>query len=126
MNATSRETPERRLPCLSPAQASLVRAYLETRVAEQVPLKELAGLVHLSIGHFCRAFKGSFRLRPRLYMTQRRMELAKELMLRDTRPLSQVALDCGMVDQSHFSRTFRRVTGQSPGAWRRRMRSTLS
>lgn len=41
------------------------------------------------------------------------------MMLATEEPLSQVALDCGFADQSHFSRLFRRQEGSSPSAWRR-------
>jgi hypothetical protein len=40
-------------------------------------------------------------------------------MLKSRMPLSQVALDCGMCDQPHLSRAFRRIVGTTPAAWRR-------
>ena len=40
-------------------------------------------------------------------------------MLASRLPLSQVALECGMCDQPHFCRVFRRIVGVNPGAWRR-------
>ena len=54
------------------------------------------------------------------YIMQRRVGRAQELMLTSQLPLSQVALECGMSDQCHFCRVFRRVVGISPNAWRRR------
>ena len=108
-----------REPRLSSEQCARVLSYLEAHFTEQIRLKDLATLIHVSAGHFCRAFKGSFGEQPRLYLMHRRMEHAKELMLLGDLPLSQVAVACGMVDQAHFCHTFRRVTGQTPGAWRR-------
>jgi len=35
------------------------------------------------------------------------------------KPLAEIALDCGLTDQPHLTRLFRRVVGMSPGAWRR-------
>jgi hypothetical protein len=34
-------------------------------------------------------------------------------------PLGQIAVDCGFADQAHFTKLFRRLTGESPGEWRR-------
>ncbi len=80
---------------------------------------ELATLVRLSPAHFSRAFRNSFGCSPLEYVTRRRMERAQGLMLSTDTPLSQIALDCGLADQAHFSRLFRRVVGETPRAWRR-------
>ena len=40
-------------------------------------------------------------------------------MLAGDRRLCDIALECGFGDQAHFTRTFRRIVGQSPQAWRR-------
>lgn len=104
---------------LSQTQVTRVTAYIEARFAERVRLPELAAVAHVSVGHFCRAFKGSFGLRPRNYLMHRRMAHAKHLMVSSSDPLSQIALACGMVDQAHFSHVFRRVTGMTPSSWRR-------
>jgi AraC family transcriptional regulator len=37
--------------------------------------------------------------------------------------LADIALACGFANQSHFSRVFAKVTGVSPGAWRRQTRA---
>jgi AraC family transcriptional regulator len=37
-------------------------------------------------------------------------------------PLAEIALDCGFSEQSHFTRTFTRMVGTSPGEWRRQRR----
>jgi AraC-like DNA-binding protein len=47
------------------------------------------------------------------------MRHAQVIMLNTREPLSQVALDCGMFDQAHFTRMFRKVVGISPSLWRR-------
>ncbi|MGH6858693.1 MAG: helix-turn-helix domain-containing protein [Phyllobacterium sp.] len=51
---------------------------------------------------------------------QRARALRQRLMLTSTEPLSQIALLCGLADQAHLSKLFRRMLGQSPSAWRRR------
>ena len=80
---------------------------------------DLAALVELSSFHFCRAFRDSFGDSPHAYVTRRRIERAQGLMLTTDNSLSQVAMDCGLADQAHFNRLFRRFVGESPGAWRR-------
>jgi AraC family transcriptional regulator len=96
-----------------------VLSYIEGRLNIEISVSELASLVRLSLSHFSRAFKASVGLPPLEYVTRRRISLACTLMLTTNTPLSQVALDCGLCDQSHLCRVFRRVLGHSPNAWRR-------
>lgn len=110
---------------LSEWQAKLVAAYMEANLATHVPLHRLASVVHLSVGHFCRAFKGSFGERPRAYLMRRRIAHAQVLMLSTDQPLSEIALACGMADQPHFSNVFRRMTGETPSRWRTERRHAM-
>ena len=51
----------------------------------------------------------------------RRVELVCTMMTTTREPLSQVALACGLSDQAHLCKVFRRTIGMSPSAWRRAM-----
>ena len=83
-------------------------------------MKDLAAHLCLSYTHFGRSFRVSFGLSPHRYVMHRRIELAQTLMLTTPADLSEIALTCGMSDQSHLTRVFRRIVGDTPRAWRRR------
>jgi AraC family transcriptional regulator len=100
-------------------QAKRVTSYIEDKLDSIIRVSDLAGLVRLSSSHFSRAFRETFGEAPLTYVMKRRMVRAQQLMLTSRVPLSQVALACGMCDQAHFSRTFRRIVGTNPGVWRR-------
>lgn len=104
---------------LAPAVARRVVAQIDENLASTITIRQLAEAAKLSAGHFCRAFKSSFGKSPHSYIMRRRIERAQAIMVASDEPLSQIALDCGLVDQSHLSRIFRRTTGESPRAWRR-------
>jgi transcriptional regulator GlxA family with amidase domain len=82
-------------------------------------MRDLAAIARLSTGHFCRSFTRSFGVAPFAYVAGRRLARAQELMLTTEDPLSQIALACGLCDQSHLTRLFRRHLGTSPNVWRR-------
>jgi AraC-like DNA-binding protein len=104
---------------LSPWQIRKVTNHIEAHLDRPIVNGDLAGLVRLTPCHFGRAFRNSFGVPPHEYVIRRRVEHAQGLMLSTGAPLSQIALDCGLSDQSHLSRLFRRVVGESPSAWRR-------
>ena len=104
-------------------QAKRVVAYIESNIGRSLRVADLAGIVQLSISHFSRAFRESFGQPPAAYVKVRRIRHAQVLMLNTREPLSQVALDCGMCDQAHFTRVFRKVVGISPSVWRRQFQS---
>ena len=111
---------------LAPWQARRVVAYIESNISLSFCVADLAGIVKLSISHFSRAFKESFGQPPLVYVKVRRMRHAQVIMLSTREPLAQIALDCGMSDQSHFSRVFRKVVGISPSLWRRVQSESMS
>jgi AraC family transcriptional regulator len=100
-------------------QANRLKSYIEGKLDSTIRAPDLAGLVRLSTSHFFRAFRKTFGESPVAYVMKRRMLRAQELMLKSRVSLSQVALECGMSDQAHFSRTFRRIVGTNPSVWRR-------
>lgn len=87
---------------------------------EEWPVRRLAGVSGVSEAHFARSFKEAFGLPPHRYLLTRRIERAKAL-LRDTDcPVTEVAFQTGWASLGTFCRTFRDVTGASPGALRAR------
>jgi AraC family transcriptional regulator len=104
---------------LAPWQATRIRFYIDDKLNSVIRATDLARVVQLSTSYFFRAFRKTFGEPPTVYIRQRRIRRAQELMLTSRVSLSQVALECGLCDQAHFCRTFRRFVGTSPGAWRR-------
>jgi AraC-like DNA-binding protein len=104
---------------LSPWQIIRVFAHIAAHFDRVIRTEELATLAHVSPFHFCRVFHRSFGAPPHRYITLIRVECAK-LLIRDTSAsLGQIAAECGMADQAHLNKLFRRFVGTSPGAWRR-------
>ena len=104
---------------LAPWQVRKVSAYIEATLDSTISTATLAGLIKLSVYHFCRAFRASFGESPQTHVMRRRVERAQSLMLRTALSLAQIAIECGLSDQAHLSKSFRRFVGESPGAWRR-------
>jgi AraC family transcriptional regulator len=104
---------------LAPWQVCRVLTHIEAHLGAPTTTAELANLVRLSRFHFSRAFRKSFNDSPHAYIMRRRVERAQGLMLTTTTPLAQIAASCGLADQAHFTRLFRRFAGESPRAWRR-------
>jgi AraC family transcriptional regulator len=104
---------------LAPWQIRRVATHIETRLHTTITTDELATIARLSPFHFARAFKRSFGDSPHRYVLRRRTERAQGLMLSTDAPLGQIALDCGLADQSHLTRLFQKLVGDSPAAWRR-------
>jgi AraC family transcriptional regulator len=104
---------------LAPWQVCKVLTHIEAHLGAPITTAELAGMVRLSPFYFSRAFRKSFNDSPHAYLMRRRVERAQGLMLTTTTPLAQIAMSCGLADQAHFTKLFRRFAGESPGTWRR-------
>jgi transcriptional regulator GlxA family with amidase domain len=87
---------------------------------EEWPVRRLARVSGVSEAHFARSFKEAFGIPPHRYLLTRRIERAKAL-LRDTDlAIAEIAFQAGYGSLGTFGRTFRDVTGESPGELRAR------
>lgn len=90
---------------------------------EDWPVRRLARVSGVSETHFARSFKQAFGVPPHRYLLTRRIERATAL-LRDTDlSITEIAFNTGWESLGTFGRTFRNVTGESPGAVRARTRA---
>jgi AraC family transcriptional regulator len=104
---------------LAPWQQRIVTGYIEEHLTETIPLATLAGLVHLSSYYFCRAFKQSLGVPPHRYHINRRIELAKRMLLEREQSVTHIGLALGFGETSSFSAAFRKVTGTTPTSYQR-------
>jgi AraC-like DNA-binding protein len=100
-------------------QIRKVTHFVDANLATTIRNEDLAALTRLTPSHFGRAFRNSVGECPHEFVMRRRIERAQELMLSTDANLSDIALDCGLADQSHLTRLFKRLVGESPRTWRR-------
>jgi AraC-like DNA-binding protein len=94
------------------------RAIIQERFDQMISLSTLADEVGLSKFHLLRLFREEVGATPHAYQLHLRIARARELL--DARAsAAEVALACGFADQAHFTRTFKRIVGFTPGRFRR-------
>jgi len=100
-------------------QLRRVLQFINENIDRSITVEDIAAIARQSESHFHRSFKRSLGTTVHLYVMSRRIEMAQQLMINTSEPLSKIALACGMCDQSHLTRWFTRLSGESPNQWRR-------
>ena len=98
---------------------SRVLDYVEANLEGDLALENLASIACLSRFHFARAFKAATGQSPHQYVSAKRLERAKALLMRRDQSLVDIAISLNFSCQANFSRAFRQVTGRTPGQYRR-------
>ncbi|MGV9556653.1 AraC family transcriptional regulator [Streptomyces sp. NPDC003522] len=105
-----------RPPSRDPVLARRLRELLDARVTQGLALDTAAGLLQAHPAHLVRAFSGAYGIAPHQYLTARRVDRARRLLL-DGLPPGEVAVAAGFYDQAHLTRHFRRLVGVTPGRY---------
>lgn len=101
-----------------PPWLSRVMEVLHERALEPLHLHDVAAEVGVHPGHLSREFRRFFGIVPGEYVRRLRIEFAAQQLTESDASLTEIALAAGFADQAHFSRAFRRATGNTPRAYR--------
>ncbi|MFG1899127.1 helix-turn-helix domain-containing protein [Micromonospora carbonacea] len=96
------------------ARDAMDRAY-----AQPLDIPALARIAHVSSAHFIRTFRATFGETPHRYLQRRRVERAMYLLTQTDRDVTDICFAVGFASLGTFSRTFHRIVGESPTAYRR-------
>jgi AraC-like DNA-binding protein len=89
---------------------------LDDRLTETFTLAEAGELLGAHPSHLVRVFSQTYGIAPHRYVTGRRVDRARRLLLDGSSPAAAAAL-AGFHDQAHLTRHFRRTLGTTPGAF---------
>ena len=96
-----------------------VLEYVHRNIDEPLTLAGLSQVAGLSRMHFAAQFRTATGFSPHSYILHTRIEHAKAALANSNMKLAEVALSTGFQSQAHFTTVFKRVAGETPGAWRR-------
>lgn len=102
-----------------PAAVTRARQFIKDHQADDLSLGVVARAVNTSTFYFCKMFKKATGLHFTDYLSRVRVEKAKNLLLNPNARVSEVAYEVGFQSLTHFNRVFKRITGQSPSAFRK-------
>ncbi|MFC5450359.1 helix-turn-helix domain-containing protein [Paenibacillus aestuarii] len=103
--------------------AHAIEEKLSHGLCEEASVAGVAKALNLSRSQCSKLFSSVYGLSPRQYVSRQKLNLAKELLVTSNMPIGGIAEKLGFHSASHFSRQFRRWTGQSPTAFRPRHQS---
>ncbi len=101
---------------------SKLQDWIDRHFFQPIGIDEMAEQVSLSSRTLNRRFKAATQQTPQQYLQHVRIEQAKRLLINSDQAISSVVQEIGYEDISSFTRLFKRVTGFSPGYYRKRFR----
>jgi len=101
-------------PPRTPVEIHRALAHIEAFLCSNLQVQELARVAGLSVSHFTALFRRATGKSVHHYVVQRRVEKARDLLLRGTSSVCDVALETGFSHQSHMARWMRRLLGVTP------------
>ena len=92
--------------------------YIQNHYSEQVSLEQLAESANISKSECLRCFKETLQTTPYRYLMNYRLSVAAKLLRETEQPVSEIAMNCGFSQQSHFGKCFREKMGCAPSKYR--------
>jgi AraC-like DNA-binding protein len=92
--------------------------YINDNYRTDIRLDTVAGEAGMSPAHFSRIFRKVMGLTYQAYLNSRRIMKAKNLLRTSPRSVNEIAISLGFADSTGFCRIFKKLTGQTPSAYR--------
>ena len=100
-----------------------VRRYLDQNCEEDITLEQLARFSHVNKYYLVHAFTDEYGISPINYLMQARVKKAEKLLATTDYSMSVISSSCGFASSGYFSQTFKKITGLSPSAYRKKSKS---
>jgi AraC-like DNA-binding protein/ligand-binding sensor protein len=104
-----------------PPTITRAKQFIQAHQADDLSLSAVAQAVNTSTFYFCKMFKKTTGLGFAQYLSRLRIEKAKNLLLNPNVRVTEVAYETGFQSLTHFNRVFKKVMGESPSAYRKRL-----
>ena len=101
---------------LKDSPLSMAVRYVTQHYNESISNQKLANICGLSVRAFERHFQATYRMSPHEYVRSLRVRMSCSALVFTRKRLSEIAAETGFADQSHFTKEFRRLMGQTPSA----------
>mgnify|MGYP001766298743 CR=1 FL=1 len=95
-----------------------IEEYMKANFKRDIFMQQVASEMNYSTAHFSRLFKNCFKKNFVTYLTEMRVNAAKDLLSRPVVSIKTIGEEVGYKDSSHFTKVFRRIEGVSPSEYR--------
>ncbi len=98
----------------------LVIEHIHGNIEQKLTLNALSKIANLSPSHFHKVFTASMGVSPIEYITKKRLEKSKELLVKTNFSIAEIALSCGFENIPYFSYVFKKKVKLTPGEFRKK------
>lgn len=99
-----------------------IKGYLDENYTRDISLRDIAGTLYISQDYISHIFKSEIGKSPIRYLITRRIGEAKKLLLTTDKTIHEIAASVGYDNPNYFMILFKKVTGTSPGVFRKNNR----
>ena len=103
-----------------------LEAIMQENFAYHLTLADFAKLACLSVPTFKREFRKIFKEAPARWVLKKKLDQAAELLTNSNLPVTEITMECGFENETHFSRVFRKQFGDAPSRWRQKSQELLN
>lgn len=96
-----------------------ITSFMSLHLAESLSVSDMATRAGLSTSRFSQVFRNRFGRPPHQFLLHLRVQRAQDLLHHTDLTMREVSVQCGFSDVHHFAKTFKRLSGQTPGSYRR-------
>lgn len=93
--------------------------FIEANYQKEIDVKAVAKLCNLTTAAFCRYFKKATRYTFTDFLNQFRINQSKKILLQD-KNVTEACYESGFSNISHFNKTFKKITGENPSAFKKK------
>ncbi|MFH1378016.1 MAG: AraC family transcriptional regulator [Planctomycetota bacterium] len=106
-----------------PPPVSTATAIIRKHLSEKLSVADIADAVELSPSRLTELFRVHLGMSPGEYVVERRIDAARERLLKSKDSVTTIAYALGFSSSQHFAAAFKQHTGLTPSAWRKRTAS---